>query len=102
MPKLIVDAVDPAETGVANGMNTVIRTIGGVVGAQVGAVFLATHGVAGTAVPGESGFVLAFWVSAIGAVVGAVAAALVFPGRPWARALAAPAALVRRLAPGRS
>ncbi|MDX6555802.1 MAG: hypothetical protein QOD86_1997 [Miltoncostaeaceae bacterium] len=102
MPKLIVDAVDPSETGVANGMNTVIRTIGGVVGAQVGAVFLATHHVAGTQVPGESGFVLAFWVSAAGAVVGAVAAALVFPGRPWPQVLAAPAALVRRLAPGRS
>ena len=101
MPKLIVDAVDPSETGVANGMNTVIRTIGGVVGAQVGAVFLAAHQVAGTEVPGESGFVLAFWVSAIGAFAGAVAAALVSPGRPWPRALASPAALVRRLAPGR-
>ncbi len=87
MPKLIVDAVHPSETGVANGMNTVIRTIGGVVGAQVGAVFLATHQVGGTTVPGESGFVLAFWVSAVGAVVGAVAAALVSPGRPWPRLL---------------
>ena len=87
MPKLIVDAVHPSETGVANGMNTVIRTIGGVVGAQVGAVFLATHQVGGTTVPGESGFVLAFWVSAAGALIGAVAAALVSPGRPWPRLL---------------
>ena len=102
MPKLIVDAVEPSETGVANGMNTVIRTLGGVVGAQVGAVLLAAHQLAGTSVPAESGFVLAFWVSAAGAVLGAVAAALVFPGRPWPRALAAPVALIRRVAAGRS
>ncbi len=81
MPKLIVDSVAPSETGVANGMNTVIRIVGGVIGAQVGAVLLANGAVAGGRVPGESGFVHAFWISAIGGIVGAVTAALVLPRR---------------------
>jgi EmrB/QacA subfamily drug resistance transporter len=77
MPKLIVDAVDRSETGIATGMNTVVRTVGGVVGAQVGAVLLAAHTLPGTSVPAEAGFVNAFWVSVAGAVLGALAAALV-------------------------
>jgi EmrB/QacA subfamily drug resistance transporter len=80
MPKLIADAVDPSETGVANGMNMVVRTVGGVIGAQIGAVLLASHALAG-GVPGEQGFVEAFWVSAVGGLVGAIAAALVLPLR---------------------
>ena len=40
MPRLIVGAVAPSETGVATGMNNVIRTIGGVIGAQIAAVLL--------------------------------------------------------------
>jgi EmrB/QacA subfamily drug resistance transporter len=85
MPRLIVGAVRPTETAVATGMNNVVRTVGGVVGAQVAAVLLAAHTVGDTAVPAESGFVLAFWVSVAGAVAGA-AAALLIPrgseGRP--------------------
>lgn len=41
MPRLIVGAVAPSETGVATGMNNVVRTVGGVIGAQVAAVLLA-------------------------------------------------------------
>lgn len=90
MPKLIVDAVAPSETGVANGMNTVVRTVGGVIGAQVGAVLLAADTVAG-GVPGEAGFVHAFWISAVGGVAGAVAASLVTPRRRRRRTLTAAA-----------
>jgi EmrB/QacA subfamily drug resistance transporter len=90
MPRLIVDAVAPTETAVATGMNNVVRTVGGVVGAQVAAVLLAAHHVAHTEIPAEAGFVSAFWVSVAGATAGALAAALV-PGRqrrrvPWRRA----------------
>jgi len=81
MPKLIVDSVEPSETAVANGMNTVIRVVGGVIGAQVGAVLLAAGAVDGGRVPGESGFVHAFWVSAAGGVLGAITAAMVAPRR---------------------
>jgi hypothetical protein len=41
MAKLVVDAVRPSETGIASGLNTVMRTIGGVVGGQLGATVLA-------------------------------------------------------------
>lgn len=81
MPKLIVDSVEPSESAVANGMNTVIRVVGGVIGAQVGAVLLAANAVGGGSVPGEAGFVHAFWISAVGGVIGAVTAALVYPLR---------------------
>ena len=63
-------------------MNTVVRTVGGVVGAQVGAVLLAASSVAGTGgVPAESGFTEAFWIGAAGAVIAAVAACFVGPRR---------------------
>lgn len=89
MPKLIVDSVEPSESAVANGMNTVIRIVGGVIGAQVGAVLLAADAVGGGRVPGEAGFVHAFWISAVGGVLGAITAAMVFPRRRRrARALA--------------
>jgi predicted MFS family arabinose efflux permease len=85
MPKLIVDAVDRTETGVATGMNTVVRTVGGVVGAQIGAVVLAASHVAGTSVPAESGFVTAFWISAVAGLAGAATAVLVSSRRPVRR-----------------
>lgn len=81
MPRLISDAVSPSETGVANGMNTVIRTVGGVIGAQVGAAVLTASAVGGAPVPAESGYVTAFWIGAAAAALGAVSASLVAPRR---------------------
>jgi hypothetical protein len=81
MAKIIVDSVRPSETGVATGMNTVMRTVGGVVGGQVGAAVLSAHTIAGTAIPAESAFVTAFWISTIAAAVGAVVALFVTPLR---------------------
>jgi predicted MFS family arabinose efflux permease len=40
---LIVGAVPPHQTGVASGMNTVMRTLGGALGAQLAATFIAAH-----------------------------------------------------------
>ncbi len=90
MPRLVSDAVSPSETGVANGMNTVIRTVGGVVGAQVGAAVLTASAVAGGSVPAESGYVTAFWIGAAAAVAGAVTAAFVAPRRRVAHRAPAP------------
>jgi EmrB/QacA subfamily drug resistance transporter len=81
MAKIIVDSVRPSETGVATGMNTVMRTVGGVVGGQVGAAVLSSRTIAGTAIPAESAFVTAFWISTIAAAVGAVVALFVTPLR---------------------
>ena len=80
MPRLIVGAVVPSETGVATGMNNVIRTIGGVIGAQIAAVLLAANVNPGTSIPTVDGFVLSFWISAAGALLGVVTALLVLGG----------------------
>jgi MFS family permease len=44
---LIVQAVSPHQTGVASGMNTVMRTLGGALGGQLSATFIATNTIAG-------------------------------------------------------
>jgi EmrB/QacA subfamily drug resistance transporter len=72
MAKLIVDAVRPTETGIATGMNTVMRTVGGVIGGQVGAALLTSDTIGRTHIPAESAFVIAFWVSAGVALLGAL------------------------------
>src|SRR5712691_4978505 len=82
MAALITDAVRPTETGVATGMNTVMRTVGGVIGGQVGAALLQAHPIGSTGVPGVTGFEVAFEISAVAAVVGAV---VVTPPGPWRR-----------------
>ncbi len=63
MANLIVEAVRPEQTGVATGMNTVTRTVGGAFGAQLAATILADS-LAG-AYPTESGFTLAFAMCAV-------------------------------------
>jgi EmrB/QacA subfamily drug resistance transporter len=90
MAKLIVDSVAPSETGVAGGMNTVTRTVGGVVGGQVAATILTASAIAGTAVPAESAFATAFWVGAAAAATGAAVALFVTPLRSRRRAAAVP------------
>src|SRR5581483_4682951 len=84
LAKLIVDAVEPAVTGVAIGMNTVMRTIGGVIGGQIGAALLSSITIAGTggAVPAEGAFTWTFWVSAGAGLLGALGMTMVpRPGR---------------------
>jgi MFS family permease len=76
MPALIVEAVAPSETGVATGVNTNVRNIGGALGSQASASILAASLVAG--VPRESAFTLAFGVAAI-VLAAAVAAAASVP-----------------------
>ena len=75
MPKLIADAVAPTETGVAAGMNTVVRTVGSAIGAQVAITLLAAQTIAGTAIPAESGFTTSLWLATGASVVAADAGA---------------------------
>jgi cyanate permease len=81
MPKLIGDAVSQRETGVANGMNTVMRTIGGVIGGQVGATILASKTIGNSGVPAESAYATAFWIGAGGLGVAALVALLATGGK---------------------
>jgi MFS family permease len=73
---LIVEAVPRTHTGVASGMNAVMRTLGGAVGAAFVATFIAAHTVNGH--PAESGYLLAMGISA-GLPALAAVAALVIP-----------------------
>ncbi|HEY5194279.1 MAG TPA: MFS transporter [Solirubrobacteraceae bacterium] len=55
---LIVQAVSNHQTGVASGMNTVMRTLGGALGGQLSATFIAAHTVNG--LPAVTGFTETF------------------------------------------
>jgi EmrB/QacA subfamily drug resistance transporter len=83
MANLIVEAVRPDQTGVATGMNAVMRTIGGAIGGQVAASLLAATLLA-DGLPGENGYTLSFAIMAL-ALLAAVGAALAVPGRNPAR-----------------
>jgi EmrB/QacA subfamily drug resistance transporter len=83
LPNLIVEAVPPDQTGVATGMNSVFRTIGGTIGSQVVASILAATLLA-DGVPAESGYTISYVVLAAVGVVGVIASLLV-PGKPTAR-----------------
>jgi len=76
MANLIVEAVPQESTGVASGINTIARSIGAAVGAQVAAAIL-TASASGGGPPAESGFVDAFLFSAVGALIALGATMLV-------------------------
>jgi EmrB/QacA subfamily drug resistance transporter len=80
MGNLIVNAVPPEQTGVATGMNTVMRSIGGAVGSQIAATMIADH-LLPSGLPAEHGYVLAFSVS-LAFLALCVLASLLVPGRP--------------------
>jgi MFS family permease len=83
MVALITDSVRPTETGVATGMNTVVRMIGAIVGGQVGAALLTAQTIGDSSVPAESAFAWAFGLSAVAALLAAAVAVSIerVPGR---------------------
>ncbi len=76
---IVVQAVAEHQTGVASGMNTVMRTIGGALGGQLTATFLADHTRNG--LPTVTGFTISFVMSTCFLVVCALASLLVPDGR---------------------
>lgn len=78
---LIVQAVPPHQTGVASGMNTVMRTLGGALGGQLSATFIAKNTAHG--LPTVTGFTETFAMATGFLLVSLMAAALV-PGRQTA------------------
>ena len=91
MANLIVGAVPQSEVGVATGINTIMRTVGGAFGAAVATAILTGNTIAGSPFPSESAYTAAFVLSAVGGVL-AVGAALLVPTRAAERARAAAAA----------
>jgi len=78
---LIVQAVEPHQTGAAAGMNTVMRTIGGALGGQLAATLIADNTAPG-GLPTVTGFTDTFWMATGFLVVCCVAGLLVPGGRP--------------------
>jgi MFS family permease len=76
MPTLIMNAVPPTETAAANGLNSVMRTLGSTVAATIVGVILSTQVVQsdGVAIPTTEAFQLSFGLGAGVAVVGVVIA----------------------------
>jgi EmrB/QacA subfamily drug resistance transporter len=84
MSNLIVQAVSPAQTGVASGMNANIRTIGGAIGAAVMSSIV-TSRLLPSGLPAASGYTAGF--AFLAAMTGvAVIAALFIPSSTSARA----------------
>jgi EmrB/QacA subfamily drug resistance transporter len=73
---LIVQAVPPEQTGVASGMNNVMRTLGGALGGQLSATFIAAHMLNGE--PTVTGFTETF-LMATGFLVLCFGAGLLVP-----------------------
>ncbi|WP_329388335.1 MFS transporter [Streptomyces sp. NBC_01716] len=80
LPALIVGAVDPSETGAANGLNTLARSIGtSVSSAVIGMVLARTAiGTGPTAVPSLHGFRISFVIATAAVLVG-LALAMLLP-----------------------
>jgi MFS family permease len=81
MANLVVSAAPQDQTGVATAINSIMRTVGGAIGAQVAAALVSasTVTVGALTVPAESGYTAAFVMSAVGALV-ALALAFAVPG----------------------
>jgi len=80
LPNLIVEAVPPDQTGVATGVNTIARTIGGAFGTQIAGTVIAASVVVAGGAPHERGFTQAFAIIAGLLVLGALAC-IAIPGR---------------------
>ncbi|WP_029663648.1 MFS transporter, partial [Cellulomonas sp. KRMCY2] len=75
MANAIVAAVPPTQTGVATSVNTIVRTVGGSLGAAILAGLL-TAGVSDRGIPTDAAFTQGFWLSAAVLVVGLLASLL--------------------------
>jgi EmrB/QacA subfamily drug resistance transporter len=76
---LIVQAVPPQQTGVASGMNTVLRTLGGALGGQLAATFVASNTLRG--LPVQTGFTTTFAMATV-FLTACAAVALLVPASP--------------------
>jgi EmrB/QacA subfamily drug resistance transporter len=80
LPNLIVESVPPEQTGVATGVNTIARTIGGGFGTQLAGTAIAASVAVAGGQPAEHGFTVAFALIS-GLLALAILAAVAIPGR---------------------
>jgi EmrB/QacA subfamily drug resistance transporter len=67
---LVIDNVHPSQTGVATGMNSIMRTVGAAFGGQISAAIVSAVVIPGTFVPSEAGYTIALCVAATSALLG--------------------------------
>jgi MFS family permease len=84
MPTLIMNAVPPTETAAANGLNSVMRTLGSTVASTLVGVILATHVdlAGGIAIPTTQGFQIAFAMGSGVALAGVLLTIFIPRSRP--------------------
>ena len=71
---LVIEHSEASETGVASGVNMIMRTVGASIGAQVGAAVISAHTPAGALVPDEIGFTIAFASAAVASALALIPA----------------------------
>jgi EmrB/QacA subfamily drug resistance transporter len=91
MANLIVASVPPRDVGIATGINTIMRTMGGAFGAALVTALLTADTIPGTPIPTEGAYTKAFAVSALGALL-ALGAAIAIPASRVAGHRSAPPA----------
>jgi EmrB/QacA subfamily drug resistance transporter len=74
MANLIVSLVDPREVGVATGINTIMRTVGGAFGAAIVTALLTADTIGASAIPTEHAYTEAFAISGVISVLALLAA----------------------------
>ncbi|WP_031514959.1 MFS transporter, partial [Streptomyces sp. NRRL F-5123] len=77
LSNVIVEAVPPEQTGIANGVNANVRTIGGAIGAALMGGIISTQ-LAATGLPTDDGYTYGFGALTL-AAIGAVLASLLIP-----------------------
>lgn len=73
MANVVVESVPPSQTGIAIGMNTIMRSIGGSIGTQLAATIIASS-VLASGLPAERGYTVVFVLCAAAAGVAFLAA----------------------------
>lgn len=79
MANLIVDAVPQSEVGIATGINTVMRTVGGSFGAATATAILAGDLIDGSPLPTEGAYTAAFAFSCVAGLLALAASRLIPP-----------------------
>jgi MFS family permease len=74
LPRLLGGLVPVTQTATVNGINTVARTVGGALGAQVAIAIVASRPGVGGVLPVRSAFSTAFWLAAAVAAAGTLVA----------------------------
>lgn len=75
LPRLLSGLVPATQTATVNGINTVARTVGGALGAQVAIAIVAVRAGVGGVAPARSAFSTAFWLAAAAAAAGTMVVA---------------------------